>query len=223
MLGATRQRRVKILQKALRALHLRRARASRLPFSIGAQFWMDTHGHLLDEIMEDVESGEGTNTFLETLPKRIGVTSGRTPIEAKVYSDYFQHNWANNIAWGAPGEAMAEPEDLEELCEIVKNASAVRVLGRGHSFVPVCEVTEKGGTMISLNKMNRILELNEERLTVTVEGGITYSQLVGFLSSDERPYALANVQSHPGFTVAVSFCATTRHSPAAVCLKELMR
>ena len=103
------------------------------------EFWLDTHGHLLDEIMEDVESGEGDNTFLEVLPKRIGRTDGTTPTEAQVYARRFEQNWAGNIDWGAAhGNSfeVAEPESLEELCEVVKNASAARVLGRGHSFVP---------------------------------------------------------------------------------------
>ena len=67
---------------------------------------MDTHGHLLDEIMEDLDNdnghgGEGENTFLEVLPKRIGRTTGRPPIEAQVYSTKREHNWGGNVGWAA--------------------------------------------------------------------------------------------------------------------------
>jgi len=184
------------------------------------EFWMETHGHLLDEIMEDLDNddgagGEGENTFLEILPKRIGRVSGRTPIEAKVYSTWREQNWGGNVRWGARGAEMAEPESLEELCEIVKSASSLRVVGRGHSFVPVCEVTDEAGTMLSLGKMCAVLELDEENLTVTCQGGITYSQLVGYLSSDDRPYALANVQSHPSFTVAGTL-STASHGSSGI-------
>ena len=87
------------------------------------EFWMETHGHLLDEIMEDLDNddgqgGEGENTFLEMLPKRIGRTSGRTPIEAKVYATKRERNWGGNVGWVEHGAAMAEPETLEELCDL---------------------------------------------------------------------------------------------------------
>jgi xylitol oxidase len=110
---------------------------------------------------------------------------------------------------------MAEPETLEELCEVVAAASRVRVLGQGHSFVPICHVSDEDGTMISLSKMCAVLDLDEENMTVTVEGGINYSQLTGYLSSDERPFALANVQSHPSFTVAGTL-ATASHGSSAI-------
>ena len=118
---------------------------------------METHGHLLDEIMEDLDNddgqgGEGENTFLEMLPKRIGRTSGRTPIEAKVYATKRERNWGGNVGWVEHGAAMAEPETLEELCEVVAAAKNIRVLGQGHSFVPVCHVSDDEGTMISLSK-----------------------------------------------------------------------
>ena len=183
-------------------------------------FWLDTHGHLLDEIMKDLENdngqgGAGENTFLEMLPKRIGRTTGRPPIEAQVYSTKRQHNWGGNVSWAAHGAVMAEPETLEELCEVVAAASHVRVLGQGHSFVPICHVSTEEGTMISLSKMCAVLDLDAENMTVTVEGGINYSQLTGYLSSDARPFALANVQSHPSFTVAGTL-ATASHGSSAI-------
>lgn len=187
---------------------------------------METHGHLLDDIMEDLdndngEGGEGENTFLEMLPKRIGRVSGRTPIEAKVYSSWREQNWSGNVLWGAHGPAMAEPESLEELCEVVRTASNIRVVGRGHSFVPICEVTDDAGTMISLSKMCAVLDLDEENLTVTVEGGISYSQLCGYLSSDSRPFALANVQSHPSFTVAGTLSTDSHGSSGKISTPQL--
>ena len=165
------------------------------------------------------------------LPKCIGRTpAGRTPIEAKVYASWRERNWGGNIFW-APGgsseavaalaEPIVEPASLSELCEVVRAASSVRVLGRGHSFVPICvadgggEAHIGGGTMVSLNKLSKVLSLDEEKMTVTVEGGITYSQLVGYLSAADRPFALANVQSHPGFTVAGTL-ATGSHGSSGI-------
>ena len=69
---------------------------------------------------------------------------------------------------------LLEPQSLAELCDIVKESSFVRVVGRGHSFVPVCKArAAPRSATISLNKMNRVLDIDSEAMTVTIEGGIT--------------------------------------------------
>ena len=95
---------------------------------------------------------------------------------------------------------------VEELCEVVAAASKIRVLGQGHSFVPVCHVSDAAGTLISLSKMCAVLELDEEAGTVTVEGGINYSQLTGYLSSAARPWARARVYGFLYLEAYVRLC-----------------
>ena len=111
---------------------------------------------------------------------------------------------------------LLEPQSLAELCDIVKESSFVRVVGRGHSFVPVCKArAAPRSATISLNKMNRVLDIDSEAMTVTVEGGITYRRLYEVLDAAPESVALANVQSHPGVTVAGTL-STGTHGSAGI-------
>ena len=70
--------------------------------------------------------------------------------------------WHTHSRRGIPDGGGAPPTAMAELCEVVKEAEHVRVLGRGHSFVPLCAVDgAAGGTMVSLNKMSAVLSLDE--------------------------------------------------------------
>jgi xylitol oxidase len=81
----------------------------------------------------------------------------------------------------------------------------VKALGSRHSFSGVAD-TE--GTLLSLKRMNRVVALDAERRSVTVEGGITYGQLCPLLHREG--WALHNLASLPHITVAGA-CATATH------------
>jgi hypothetical protein len=61
------------------------------------------------------------------------------------------------------------PETEQEICDIVRNAKKVRVVGGGHSFnaSPLCD-----DVLISLDKYNKILDINKEDRIVKVAAGI---------------------------------------------------
>ena len=90
------------------------------------------------------------------------------------YEALLEKNWVGNVQFNSA--AAIVPASLEELRTAVRAARApVRVVGRGHSFTPVAEC--KGGTLLSLARLNRVLDFREptaDRLgSITIEGGVT--------------------------------------------------
>jgi alditol oxidase len=86
----------------------------------------------------------------------------------------------------------------------VKAARKMRVLGSRHSFNAIADSRVE---QVSLEKLTA-MTLDEGARTVTVEGGVTYELLAPWL--DARGYALHNLASLPGITVAGA-CATATH------------
>jgi len=112
-------------------------------------------------------------------------------------------NWAGNFTYGA--ETLHVPESVEELRELIARSSRVKALGTRHSFNAVADCD---GSLLSLEKLRRVISLDRERLQVTVEGGIRYGELSRFLN--ENGFALHNLASLPHITVAGA-CATATH------------
>jgi xylitol oxidase len=159
-----------------------------------SEYWNEIHAHIKEDILEDLVEGEGAMTGLEELPVLVGIIDAMDPMPAEAgsaYGDerYWSRNWAGNVSW-AHGGNFAEPESVEELRALVAGASKLRCLGRGHGFPAVCDSED---LMVSLRRMNKVLELDLERQTVTVEGGMNYSQLVAYLAQEDCGLALQNV------------------------------
>ncbi|RUS47439.1 FAD-binding protein [Cohnella sp. AR92] len=114
-----------------------------------------------------------------------------------------ERNWAGNYRYSAA--ELFEPERMEQLQEWVAKREKVRALGSRHSFNSIADTP---GSLVSLKKMNQVLELDRSRGTVTVEGGIRYGELAGYLHANH--YALHNLASLPHITVAGA-CATGTH------------
>jgi xylitol oxidase len=112
-------------------------------------------------------------------------------------------NWAGNLVYSAA--RLHEPESMEHLQEIVRNASSLRVLGSRHSFNDIADTT---GDLLSLRRMPRVFELDPDARTVTVDGGVRYGELCDIL--DRAGFALHNLASLPHISVAGA-CATGTH------------
>lgn len=111
-------------------------------------------------------------------------------------------NWSGNLTYSTNN--LQTPGTVDELRAAVKNASKLRALGSRHSFNAIADSTHE---QISLKRLTE-MTLDEQRRTVKVGGGVTYSQLAPWL--DARGYALHNLASLPGITVAGA-CATGTH------------
>jgi alditol oxidase len=111
-------------------------------------------------------------------------------------------NWAGNLTFST--NKLDTPGSIEEVRAAVKKASKLRVLGARHSFNAIADSASEQISVEHLDEMT----LDEEAHTVTIGGGLTYSQLAPWL--DERGYALHNLASLPGITVAGA-CSTATH------------
>lgn len=114
-------------------------------------------------------------------------------------------NWAGNFAYGAA--ELRVPESTEQVQEWVARSERVKVLGTRHSFN---DIADTAGVHLSLEKLNKIVELDADNRRVTVEAGIRYGDLCRELH--ERGYALHNLASLPHITVAGAVATATHGS-----------
>jgi alditol oxidase len=112
-------------------------------------------------------------------------------------------NWAGNIRFNT--DRVHHPETVGEVQEIVRNSRQVRVLGSRHSFNTIADST---GDLISLDRLEPLLEIDAQRRQVTIDGGVTYGQLAPRVCA--AGFALHNTASLPHITVAGA-CATATH------------
>jgi len=104
-------------------------------------------------------------------------------------------NWSGSVA-GSP-HAIARPKSEAELAALVRGARKVRVVGAGHSFMPLCETD---GLLLSLAEMEGELSLNEVRTRAWAPAGWSLAKLTAALwreglslinQGDVNPQALA--------------------------------
>ena len=110
---------------------------------------------------------------------------------------------SGNYTYGAA--QIHEPETVEQIQELVRHAHKVKALGTRHSFN---DIADSSGDLISLEHFDKIVALDRERRTVTVEAGVRYGQLARWL--DGEGFALHNLASLPHISVAGA-CATATH------------
>lgn len=114
-----------------------------------------------------------------------------------------QTNWAGNYTYTA--KQIHFPRSVDEVRAIVARPNHVHALGTRHSFN---HIADSSGELVSLKHLNRVVALDRERRTVTVEAGIQYGELGAFLQSEN--FALPNLASLPHISVAGA-CATATH------------
>jgi alditol oxidase len=114
-----------------------------------------------------------------------------------------QLNWAGNVEYRATN--WHTPTTVEEIQDIVRNSKKIKGLGSRHSFN---QIADSDDTIISLQNLNQIIEIDSDKQTVTVEGGITYGGLCKALH--EQGFALPNLASLPHISV-VGACMTGTH------------
>ena len=112
-------------------------------------------------------------------------------------------NWAGNYTYGAA--RLHRPETVEQLQELVSSRRKLKALGTRHSFN---EIADTEDDLISLAHFDRVVALDRERRTVTVEAGVRYGELCRYL--DRQGFALHNLASLPHISVAGA-CATGTH------------
>ncbi len=128
------------------------------------------------------------------------ITNCESPKEEKKTPRY---NWAGNYQYKAGN--FLSPGSIEEVQGLVKDTSKLKALGTQHSFNNIADNPEN---QISTKKLDKIIELNSDSQTVTVESGVSYGKLSLYLH--EKGFALHNLASLPHISVAGA-CATATH------------
>lgn len=128
-------------------------------------------------------------------------------------------NWAGNFTFSTSN--IEYPATAGEVKQLLSSSAHYRILGTRHCFNRIADSTH---LLISSSKMNRVVALDAQAQTVTVEGGIKYGELAPYLH--EKGYALHNLASLPHISVAGSITTAThgsgmRHGNLATAVRAL--
>ena len=137
----------------------------------------------------------------------------------------FSHDEIPDRHYRSMPEAVVKPGSAEEICEIMKLANAERVpvtprgAGSGLSggAVPVC-----GGIVMSLDRLNRVLEIDADNMVIVLEPGVVTSEInehveplglfyAGYPMSLETCFIGGNVAENAGGAKAVKYGVTGRY------------
>jgi xylitol oxidase len=112
-------------------------------------------------------------------------------------------NWAGNYTYST--DNLVAPKTVEELQELIKSYKKVKGLGTMHCFNGIAD---SKFNQISTAALNKVISLDKENQTITVESGIKYGEFCEYL--DKNSFALHNLASLPHISVAGA-CSTSTH------------
>ncbi|MGH9538015.1 MAG: D-arabinono-1,4-lactone oxidase [Candidatus Angelobacter sp.] len=112
-------------------------------------------------------------------------------------------NWAGNFEYST--DQLYSAGSLEQVQEFVKKQSRLKVLGTRHCFNKIADSKHQ---LLSLKAMDKVVALDPQARTVTVEAGMSYGQLCPYL--DRQGFALHNLASLPHISIAGA-CSTATH------------
>jgi FAD/FMN-containing dehydrogenase len=105
-------------------------------------------------------------------------------------------------------DAVVMPNTAEEVQDIVKLANKYKIpivpyvtgINFGSTATPL-----KGGIVVDLRRLNRIIEVNEDDMYALIEGGTTWADLQGYLNK-YHPNLMAGITFSPPGTGVVASC-----------------
>ncbi len=112
-------------------------------------------------------------------------------------------NWAGNLQYSA--EKYFDPKSVDELQALVKTLNKQKGLGSCHSFNNIADTPFN---QISTKNLNKVLNIDAAKKTMTVESGAKYGQFAPELH--QKGFALHNLASLPHISVGGA-CATATH------------
>jgi len=167
------------------------------------------YNKITDEIVAGLKNIVGpSNVILD--PEKLGVYAGDEVPEAE---------------WKHLPEVVVKPENAEQVAEVIKlaNREMIPVTPRGAGTgLAAGAVPMLGGIVLSLEKMNRILEIDKENLFMVVEPGVTTGEVqqraqeegyfyAGDPCSADSSFIGGNVATNAGGNKAVKYGTTSRH------------
>ena len=134
------------------------------------------------------------------------VTAGSTllPITEWIPADPLK-NWAGNIEYST--NKVLYPQSAVEVQNLLKKHPKLKVLGTRHCFN---RIADSEHLLLSTKELKKVISLDTQAHTVTVEGGIKYGELAPYLH--QKGYALPNLASLPHISVAGSIITATHGS-----------
>lgn len=131
----------------------------------------------------------------------------------------------SEVDWQHMPEVVVKPEGTEQIAAIMKlaNREMIPVTPRGAGTgLSAGAVPMLGGIVLSVERMNKILELDKENLFMVVEPGVTTGEVqktaqeAGYLyagdpCSADSSFIGGNVAENAGGNKAVKYGTTTRH------------
>ncbi len=114
-------------------------------------------------------------------------------------------NWAGNLEYSTA--RLYSASSLEQVCSYVKKQNKLKVLGTRHCFNNIADSTDN---FLSLRPIDKMVALEPEAHTVTVDAGMTYGQLSPLLHS--KGFALHNLASLPHISIAGAINTATHGS-----------
>ena len=114
-------------------------------------------------------------------------------------------NWAGNLTYST--DNVYYPKTAEEVQQLVKKHNKIKALGTRHCFNNIADSKDN---LLSLRDLNKLVALDADAHTVTVEGGMKYGELAPWLN--EKGFALHNLASLPHISVAGAITTATHGS-----------
>lgn len=114
-------------------------------------------------------------------------------------------NWSGNLIFST-GD-VSYPGTVEEVQQLVKKHAKIKGLGTRHCFNSIADSSYH---LLSTKELNKVISLDAQAGTVTVEAGIKYGELAPYL--DKQGYALHNLASLPHISVGGSITTATHGS-----------
>jgi len=163
-----------------------------------------------------------TDSIIKELQDMIGI--GNVIVDEEKMEMY-SHDETSDKLWEKMPEVVVKPENAEQIAEIVKlaNRELIPITPRGGgSGLAGGAVAMHGGMVLSLEKMNKILEIDNENLFMVLEPGVTTGEVqkeakvlnlfyAGDPCSAESSFIGGNVATNAGGNKAVKYGVTGRH------------
>jgi glycolate oxidase len=162
------------------------------------------------------------NGVLERLRRIVGEQFVVTDSEKM---EQYSHDEVAEAQYAHMPDVVVKPRTAEEIAEIVKlaNEKLIPVTPRGAgSGLSGGAVPIYGGILLSVERMNRILEIDEKNMMVVVEPGVVTNEInarikdlglffAGYPMSLETCYVAGNVAENAGGGKAVKYGVTERY------------
>jgi 4-cresol dehydrogenase (hydroxylating) len=139
---------------------------------------------LANEREELIANGKPSTFDQGVIEMRAAVGSDHVLLESEALA---RHS-CDTIPWQRTCSAVVYPGSRDEVCAIVKIAAQHRLpvwtFSKGKNWgYGATMAAENGAVVLILERMNRILEVNEELAYAVIEPGVTYKQLADHLKS----------------------------------------